>query len=56
MRRIELEDRELDFIGTVLGAVPTIQTAQAGMLHLLPKLQAQANEQRPEAVPEPSGE
>lgn len=35
--------QELDFIATVLGALPTAQTMQHGMLHLIPKLQVQAN-------------
>jgi hypothetical protein len=46
--RVELEDAELDFIATVLGALPTQQTMQANMLHLIPKLghQAQQENQR----------
>jgi hypothetical protein len=43
--RIELGDAELDFIGTVLGQLPTATTAQAGMLHLIPKLQQQAQQE-----------
>ena len=48
MIRLELEDREVDFIATVLGALPTHQTMQAQMLHLIPKIgeQAQASIQR----------
>jgi hypothetical protein len=45
MIRIELEDAELDFIGNLLGQVPTATTVQAGMLHLIPKLQQQAQQE-----------
>jgi len=43
--RIELEDAELDFIGNLLGQLPTATTVQANMLHLIPKLQAQAQQE-----------
>jgi len=44
MIHLELEDREVDFIANVLSSVPTGQSVQAGMTHLLPKLAEQAQE------------
>lgn len=39
---LRLTVQEVDFIGTVLGQVPTATTMQRGMLHLMPRLQEQA--------------
>jgi hypothetical protein len=43
--RIELEDTELDFIANLLAQVPTGNSVQAGMTHLIPKLAAQAQQE-----------
>jgi hypothetical protein len=42
--RLDLELTEVDFIANLLAAVPTGQTVQANMMHLLPKIAAQAQE------------
>ena len=40
--RLELEDREVDFIVNLLGQLPMAQTLQAQMTHLIPKIVQQA--------------
>ncbi len=40
--RLELEDREVDFIVSLLGQLPMAQTLQAQMVHLIPKIVQQA--------------
>jgi hypothetical protein len=42
--RLDLEDREVDFIASILSQVPTGTSVQAGMAHLLPKIGQQAQE------------
>lgn len=41
---LNLSIDEVDFIITVLGAVPTMQTAQAGRLDLIPRIREQAQQ------------
>lgn len=47
MRTYTLDDKEVEFICSLLAQVPTGQTLQAGMTGLLPKLVQQANNPAP---------
>jgi len=42
--QLRLELAEVDFIANLLAQVPTGNTVQAGMTHLLPKIAGQAQE------------
>jgi hypothetical protein len=42
---LELEDKEVDFIATLIAQVPTGTSVQQNMIHLLPKIVSQANQQ-----------
>ena len=43
--KLDIEPNEAQYIVNVLGTVPTGQTIQAGMGHLIPKILQQANGQ-----------